>query len=215
MPTVIEQNLGRVIPFYRGTYSVASQYIELDEVTYDGIIYRVKKNAVPAVGTLPTNTIYWELSNRYQTNEITIIENIQLSGMLSTVINLTPNYNKVLIEVNVMLSKPSTIIVDVKNDGTNVFPTPQQYTTDYYTTDGNNNEWVFDVSLINYNKSQVRTRMLVEGYGFLDEDFTRIENVLVSPVAGICNAVNIVALNGAEMTGTIVVKKIKYVNEGN
>lgn len=54
-------NLGRIIPYYRGNFNINDRYLSLHEVTWtDGNNYRVKHGTAPPIGTLPTDTTYWQ-----------------------------------------------------------------------------------------------------------------------------------------------------------
>lgn len=58
--TTLTQNLGRIIPFHKGNFSALTQYVELDEVFYEGSSYRAKKGVSITIGTLPTNPDFWD-----------------------------------------------------------------------------------------------------------------------------------------------------------
>jgi len=54
--------LGRIVPIHQGIYQIDRQYVSLDQVFYDvdGNGYQVKFGLTPPVGTLPTNTNYFD-----------------------------------------------------------------------------------------------------------------------------------------------------------
>lgn len=54
-------NLGRVLVIFQGAWDNATQYEHLDEVTYSNGLFRGKRVEDIPIGTLPSDTDYWDV----------------------------------------------------------------------------------------------------------------------------------------------------------
>lgn len=68
----ITTTLGRVVPLFQGPYNNAVQYVALDEVRYNGGLYRAKFNETIVIGTLPTDSSKWDLVGYVNEQYVTV-----------------------------------------------------------------------------------------------------------------------------------------------
>lgn len=61
MGNMMTVNLGRIISIYRGTYNNGVQYVSLDEVRYQGALYRAKYGVTILIGTEPSDASKWSM----------------------------------------------------------------------------------------------------------------------------------------------------------
>ena len=208
--TTITQNLGKIIANPRGKYSALTQYYEFDEVIYNSELYRARKGSAIAIGTLPTNVTYWTKTNAIYTQELVAIEKFDFTLVNNSKFALDSiDYDKVTLDINVVLSSASLIYIDTKFGAISSFPSNASYNT-YYDADDNYSELYLDVNLRDYNNVSRKTRAIALGTGFTAGLPAAVSTVFEADIVDQTNAINVVALNGVTMNGTIILKKYKY-----
>ncbi len=207
----ITQNLGRIIPISRDKFKTNVQYVGMDEVIYGFNIYRARKNIAIPTGTLPTDTTYWQKVTGFYSEELCLVDKYEVTLTHSKAIQLdNGSYDRIEVDLNLQLSGASLIYVDTKFGDISTFPNFATYDAGNYTTDDNYDEVYFDVRLRDFNSTSRKTRAIGRGTGFNNGAPFTADTVWEAADATETNAINIVALNGVTMTGSIVVKKYKY-----
>jgi hypothetical protein len=208
----MSQNLGRIYPNPRGQYSITAQYYELDEVIYTFQVYRVKKNVSPPVGTLPTDTNYFIKTGTYTTNNVCLIDKYLVNAAGNKIIPIDAvGYDKLELTIDVQLSAASLIYVDTGSTGITGFPALSTYASNY-SSSNNYDELLMEAWITNYDNNQRRTKVLGKGKGFTANAISNVGDItFIRSVSEISNAINVVGLNSATMTGSITLKKYKYI----
>lgn len=214
-PPTLVQNVGKIIPTPRGKFNASAnpQYKDLDEVSYFGEIYRVKKNLTVPTGVLPTNTTYWVKTAMTYSQESVYIEKLTYNNVRNFIVPLPVTYEKIEVELYLTFNQSSLLVFDVKNVGGN-FPSVSSYDS-LYTASDNYEEVNIDVVLRSHAKVDVKTKLSAVGAGYQDDVFIPFDAILVANAAGISDELNVVVLNNATMSGYIFVKKYNYLEVEN
>lgn len=207
---MVDINLGRIIPRPRGNYSSSVVYEELDEVLYNGLVYRVKKNMFPPVGTTPTNTIFWLQTNYRSSQESVAHERIPINNLRSYKMAIAP-FNKIVIEASLKLTANSLMVFDISDAGTISFPSDDDSTyTSLYSANDNYSEIFISIEMPFFAEANTKTKVFIRGVGLDGATKVLLDSVLVANTAGVTNAFNILVLNSVRMTGVLDIKKYTY-----